>query len=393
MPRAAWRSRAIRKVGDIVEAFYGPDPGLTRLQMAGRSVLSATIALSALAMMNVHWSMPIAGIALGLMVSIFSTMMVRDPGKGHQAVTIALLMIPSMLAITISAVLAPWQWALDLAFVALVVGITLARQAGPRGMAMGMTAFISYFIGAILKPHLAQLPYLAFAVSIGLGCSALVRFVILPPMPRFSFRQSIRHIERRVSRVLDAVQANLQAEDPSRFGSRAYNRMHREMARLNDAIVAAQGEAEGLGGAENQPLDALSDALFRVDLAAERLIRSASFRPPPPQARETVLHRVGALQDRLETRSLSDDANEQTNDELLSEGAGGLAKAVDTLEAALSGLKRAAREALEASGSPDGGAPQGRSPEGRSPEGRSPKGSSSKGGLPKRPESGGERAA
>jgi len=252
-------------LSDALEPVFGPDPGLLRLRVAGRAVCAATAALGVM--------LPLAGSQLGatglaFMLAVNSSIAVRDATPQAQAVTLALLPVPALGAVVLSGVLADWPLLGKLAFIAVAVAAVLARQAGPRGMALGMVGFIAYFIAEITRPALATLPLLALGIGVGIAASALMRFVLLPDRLAATLRHIERDLRRRTARIL------AQAARMLRGGAgqeRDVRRTHREIARLNDTFQIAEDQLHALGGTE--AAQALERRFFALELAGERVLR------------------------------------------------------------------------------------------------------------------------
>jgi uncharacterized membrane protein YccC len=277
--------------------LFGPDPGRLRLQNAGRSVVACSLALMATLGLNALGWMPTAGIGIGFMVAIFSTMMVAPGARGQQVVNFALLAIPPLPSLALATFLSQWQWAVDAGFVALAVAAILARQAGQRGIGMGMTAYIAYLMAAVLRSTLAELPLVLLAPPIGVLSAALVRFLVLPERPRRSLLRAGRDALNRLPLVLAALRRDLNATGEQREPPE--NRLHSQLARLEDAVLAAEQQLQSLPDSEQEPLHGLSDALFSFDLAAERVIRAIAFPRPPAERRAAIRDDLLALERRL----------------------------------------------------------------------------------------------
>lgn len=297
----SWR-RLRRLAADGMELVFGADPGLLRLKVAARTVLSAAITMTALLLITRGEGMKVAAaaIALGFLTSIFSNMTVRDPSARQQATTLALLILPALASVSLASFLSPWPIISDCVFVAVVMAAALARGAGPRGMALGMIGFIAYFAGVIIHPPLAEMPLLAGAVAIGLSASALNRFLFFPDDPQKTLEHVRGHLDRRIDRILGLVDGLLdrsREEHAAHLSEAEIHQVHYEIARLNDALLIAQEQIEQLDHAEEQRLDCLSDSLFGIELAAERIARLSLERParldnPPIRQRIRALRAV-----------------------------------------------------------------------------------------------------
>lgn len=283
---------------DVIEAVFGPDPGLLRFRMAARTLISAGATLGALLLLLGGASLPaIAAIMLGFMSCLFSNIAVRDPHIRQQAVTLALLPLPTLGSVAVASYLSAWPWASDLGFIAVVMAAAAARSFGPRGMALGMVAFIAYFVGVILKPPLTDMPNLAIAVAIGIGAAAAVRLVLLPDRPRAAFVHMRRYIYRRLERLIRLADEMLASDPGERAGEThvSLRRARAEIARLQDALLAAQEQLDSLRD-EDQPR--APSALFALGLDAERLARIAA-RERPDEPREELRAQLALVAEQL----------------------------------------------------------------------------------------------
>jgi hypothetical protein len=285
------------RFADAVEGVFGPDPGLLRLQLAARTVVSTSITLTALLLWTGGTLQAAASIALAFAVSMFANINVRDPKARQQAWTLALLALPALGACVLASFLSHWPWIADVGFIVVVTLAVFARPAGPRWMALAMVGYISYFIGVIIHPPLASAPQLAASVAIALAAAALTRFALLRDSPRLALQQVRLHIDRRIDRILDEADIRLE-EGRRRRSESEVRRSHIEMAQLNDALLVAQDQIEALEGPDDDARLRLSACFFRLELAAERLMRLAARHPDLPdhrQARERIAALRGAL--------------------------------------------------------------------------------------------------
>ncbi|HZD89394.1 MAG TPA: hypothetical protein VE224_04805 [Pseudolabrys sp.] len=334
-----------RRAADALELVFGPDPGLLRLRIAIRTVISASMTLTALLLLFAGGGRPAdAAIALGFMTSIFSNMVVRDPGPWQQGLTLGLISLPALGSVALSSYLSHWQWTADIGFIVVVMAASLAPLAGPRGRAMGMVGFISYFVGEIIHPPLGDMPHLAIAVFVGIGAAALTRFVLLREKPQAALRQVRRHIDRRVDRILSHVD-ELLGSSGNREKMRSEARHHRsnyEIARLNDALLVAQDQIDAVEEAGPQLRRDVAARMFAIELAAERLVRMGVRHADAPGA-DAARRRIAALQAELRQEELP------AADGQMAGEPDNLCMAVDDLRRALGRLP-AAQDPTEAAG-------------------------------------------
>ncbi|MFE0629905.1 FUSC family protein [Streptomyces sp. NPDC058864] len=152
--------------------FMAPDPGRARLRSASRAVLGIAGAVTAVATAG----LPLPAVVVGGLAALLALFVVADPGPARQAVTTALMPAVGFPVLALAAWLHPYAGARDAAFLAVVFAGVYVRRWGPRGHALGVFAFMMFFIAQFLRAGPALLPELYGAMGLGLGCAALVRF-------------------------------------------------------------------------------------------------------------------------------------------------------------------------------------------------------------------------
>ncbi|MFJ9848532.1 FUSC family protein [Streptomyces sp. NPDC101150] len=167
--------------------FVAPDPGRLRLRSAARAVLgiAPAVALSGLAGHSL-----LAAIAGGL-AALLALFTVTDATVRGQAVTTAWLPAVGFPVLALATLLHDHPLARDAAFLAVVGAGVYARRWGPRGHALGIFAFMMFFMAQFLRAVPAHLPELCGAVALALVVSSAVRFGAwcyershrLPPAP------------------------------------------------------------------------------------------------------------------------------------------------------------------------------------------------------------------
>jgi cell division protein FtsW (lipid II flippase) len=86
---------------------------------------------------------------LGIVISMLATTAVNDPDPRQQQITTLLLPLPAAGAVTLGTLLASQRLASDVVFVAIMFTATYIRRFGPRWIAFGMLAFITYFFALV----------------------------------------------------------------------------------------------------------------------------------------------------------------------------------------------------------------------------------------------------
>ena len=239
------------------------DPGSLRLRMAATTVATVALALAVLAKLAGLTGQPITVALLGVVIAMISSVAVNDQEPRQRALTTALLPLPAVAAVTLGALLAPHLFSSDVVFVVIMMATVYMRRFGPRGMALGMVAFIAYFFALFLHATLAQLPALAIAVVIGVACSLLMRNVVVRDRPERELARLLRAFRARLGAVIGAAADGL--VDGS-LTLRSRGRLQHLLIRLNDAALMVENRIDDAVGSE----PALR--VFDAELATERLV-------------------------------------------------------------------------------------------------------------------------
>ncbi len=153
-----------------------PDPGHLRLRNATRAVVGIALAVAAAELAGLSLTASITG-GLAALLALFT---VADTTVRAQRVSTALLPAAGFPALALATALHAMPLARDAAFVAVVFCGVYARRWGPRGHALGIFAFMQYFVVQFLHATPGQLPELYAAVGLALVAAAVVRFVLWP---------------------------------------------------------------------------------------------------------------------------------------------------------------------------------------------------------------------
>ena len=176
----------------------GSDPGLLRLRMATRTTGALATALLALFLLTKATGQPLTVALLGVLITMISARSVNDSDPRRQRITMALLPLPTALGITAAALLSPHPLVADVLFVVVVFGAAYARRFGPRGTALGMVTFISYFFSLYLRAKFSELPWLIGATLVGSLCSFVWSAFLMPDRPESVLRENIRSLRARI---------------------------------------------------------------------------------------------------------------------------------------------------------------------------------------------------
>ena len=160
----------------------------------------------------------------------------------------------------------------DVLFVVVVFIAVYVRRFGPRGTALGMVTFMSYFFSLYLRAKFAELPWLIGATVVGTLCSYLWSAFIMPDRPESVLRANIRSLRARMAIVVDTTADTVRLGNPD---ERRRRRLRIRARRLNETALTVQAQIEdrvnpsalwpGVSGED------LALWLFDAELTVERL--------------------------------------------------------------------------------------------------------------------------
>ena len=191
--------------GSAARFLVDSDPGRLRLRSAAATTLSLVLAVLALLAFTRVTHQPITVAMLGTIVAMQSSAAVKDRHQHSRVVTTLLLFFPAIGAMALAAFLSPLGKVADVGFIAVLFAAVWVRRFGPRGNALGMIAFISYFYALFIRASPGQIPVLAVAVVVGLGASLFVRTLVFPDRPRAEVLRLVRALRAASFSVLEVA--------------------------------------------------------------------------------------------------------------------------------------------------------------------------------------------
>ncbi len=265
-----------RVLGRLRDRVAASDPALSRLRIASRAVLSMIVNGLLLAGITMLHGLPIAAYGLAVVISFIGSLAVRDSTPKGKAVTRAMAGVAAVLSMLTASLLSPTPLLADIAFLCIIFAAVFARGYGPRGFAIGMLAFMAYFLGDYLRPPPAEMGWVALAAAIALTTTHVVGRFVLVDDPERDFRRAMVTIDRRINLILGDLR---QAARTGRLGERARKGLIDHVTRLRDIVLMAEGfipqGPEGSLAAEG-PASELAVELFDLQLAVERLVAASS---------------------------------------------------------------------------------------------------------------------
>ncbi|MFF4606572.1 FUSC family protein [Streptomyces sp. NPDC001339] len=156
----------------LKRVFVAADAGRLRLRGAVRAVLGIGLAVAVCGLVGHSLVAAVIG-GLGALLALFT---VTDTTVRAQMVSTALLPAVGFPVLALAAGLHDHPMARNVAFLAIVGAGVYARRWGPRGHALGVFGFMTFFVAQFLHTVPRQLPELYAAVALSLLVSSAVRF-------------------------------------------------------------------------------------------------------------------------------------------------------------------------------------------------------------------------
>ncbi len=209
--------------------------------MATRTMAALACSLAVLSVLTRATGQPLTVALLGVVITMIAARSVDEPDPRQQRITMALVPLPAALSIVAGTLLAPHPIAADVVFVAVVFGAVYARRFDARGRALGMVAFMSYFMTLYLRAGLSELPWLIAAVVVGTVCTFVMSTYVLPDRPERVLHSTIRALRARMAIVIDTT---AEAVRTGRLDERRRRQMRARTLRLNETALMVQDQIE-----------------------------------------------------------------------------------------------------------------------------------------------------
>lgn len=267
----------------VRDRLLAEDPALSRLRLALRVTLTIVATVSILAGIHVSlWPLPPVAYSLGVTLSMQSGLSVRDVAPLDQFVTRIAGGLIGVVIVALAAGLEDHRYVSDLVFLTVIFLSSYARAFGPRGFALGMFAFMSYFIGAYLHPPLSEIPAAALGAMVAVLVAQAMRVLVLPDDWRRDLARSLVSVDHRIDGILKDIAV---AAGEGELGSKRRRRIMQSVGGLKNAVLMAESFLPAASDDDRAKMDAswsgVAVALFDLHLAAES-VAVLSFQALPP---------------------------------------------------------------------------------------------------------------
>jgi len=278
------------------------DPAFSRLRMGAHVTL--TIVVSVLILIGIHLSiMPLPPIvyALGIVLSVEGGVAVRDRTPAAQMLTRLIGCVVAVSMVTIAAALEDQRILSDSMFLIVIFAAAYARAYGQRWFAVGMFAFMSYFMGTYLRPPLSDLPLVAMSTVISALVAHSVRTYLLPDDWRRDLLRALASVLGRVDHILAGIHKLAARSGGGSDQARA--ELTRLEERLKEAVLMADSfvptPSTDTVMETDQPGTEIAMRLFDLHLAAESAIVVSQQSSPTAELVSAVMRRDDPAIERL----------------------------------------------------------------------------------------------
>lgn len=253
------------------------DPGHTRLHLASVATAAMLLAAVAASVLRALTGQPITIVLFSVVLAMISNLAVNENDLRRRRVTTALMVVPAAASATVSALLSTDRVAADVVFVLVMMIAVAVRRYGPRGVALGMAAFMPFFFVQFLHAGPGELPFLLAGVVIGIGSTFLLRCLVFTRRSEAVLDALFRAFEARLhALLLTAVEAVENAD-----GEPDLDPLVRAQARLNETALLVTDRLDDTDSGTDTgpdavagPVAGLRQWIIDSELAAERVAMS-----------------------------------------------------------------------------------------------------------------------
>jgi hypothetical protein len=257
----------------------GVDPGLVRLRLAGIGTASMMLAAAVMSGVRALSGQPVTVVLFAAVLAMISNLAVHETDVPRVRVTTLLMLGPAVVSLTAGTLLASYHVVADVVFVTVTMIAVYIRRFGPRGFALGMAAFMPFFLTQYLQVTVAQLPWLLLAAATGIGATLLLHGWAFVERPQRSLDRLVRAFRAHLHALVEAV-ADLLAAVPGAAEDELRD-LQRRRARLNDTALLLADSMEQRGAdhrdafegrdARDGDGEAFTLGILDAELAAEGL--------------------------------------------------------------------------------------------------------------------------
>lgn len=150
-----------RDTAGLRQRFLASDPGLVRLRLGSRVLLTVALVAGILALAHPWIAFPPSAYGMAMVTAIQGAVAIKDATPSARAVTRAYAVAAAYATVVAITLLNGRTIAVSALFLAVIFVSVYARRFGLRWQAVGMFTFMCFVIAAYLHPQPTDLPGIA----------------------------------------------------------------------------------------------------------------------------------------------------------------------------------------------------------------------------------------
>lgn len=282
------------------------DPGLLRLQSAGRAAL-AILSIWLVLRLGLRLLPAVSGppsALFGVLSGIIFLLFIIDLRPSDRKVSLWIAPIPFAGAVILASYLSVNFWLSNLILLLLFFFSYFFRRYGTRAGELALVITVGYYLGFLLHPPQEFYPFFLACVLVSALIVYLWQFVIIPYDPTKSLQRSVNAYYHNVARtVAFAGQGFSSAQGNAKFSiilQRHLRQVHRNRRMIEGLFSAAVSPALW-----SQPrLNQLQEVMFKTERGLELLVEAAGklssqLNEMPDDVLHTLIEGLSALEYQL----------------------------------------------------------------------------------------------
>ncbi|WP_157944565.1 FUSC family protein [Mangrovicella endophytica] len=255
--------------------------------MALRVTVTLVAVVTGLAGIHLVYALPPAAYGVAMITAMQGALQVREASMRGQTVTRTLSGFAGWYAVALASAVSAHPWAGHVLLLLLIFAAVYIRRFGPRWNAVGMFAFMSYFIGSYLHPAPADLLGIAIAIALSGVIAHVTRNTLLAEDGQRDLARTLLAVDRRIAELLTLTRLGMEAGWVGTLRRRAVQAENgvKDAILVAEGLVPAPGESSVYASDDpDRPADLpdASTALLDLHLATESVLL-ASFDPGTPE--------------------------------------------------------------------------------------------------------------
>lgn len=262
-----------KSVKDLRQYLLLSDPGLVRLRLGSRALLTMGLVCAALVLVHQILPMTPAAYSIAMISALQGIAAIKETTPAARALTRAYCAVSGFSAIAVLTLIDHSLLQVN-AFLLLVIFLaTYARRFTARWQAVGMFTFMCVVVGAFLKPHEIDLKSIALAFVLSGVIAHLVRNFVLPERPAADCRRALQVATRLTALLAEMITTQAPLSWPQEARKKAMQLEHQ----ARDAILLCESylPLTPSGTFANERAALLAMRLFNLQLTTESALATA----------------------------------------------------------------------------------------------------------------------